>query len=191
VTSTLEPALVVFVDRATAPGTGLVAHRGSAAVGAPAGRPLTRARVAAGLTLTELARAVHVTRPTVAMWEAGTRQAARCYRAGLARALHLEPAQVAALFAGYPPARDDRVVLPGLARARRRAAFTQREVAQRVGVAATTVSMWESAGIPVPADVAAQLEQLLATDLAALVHHRRSRPARTPGRSAGCGATPA
>jgi len=121
-----------------------------------------------GLTVTQLARKLHVTRPTVSMWESGVRRAARCYWPDLAAALRLDVDQISVLFDGYPPARDDRAPLPGLALARRRARLTQRVLAERIGVAPTTLSMWEVAGIPVPMSLAVQLEQLLATDLAEL-----------------------
>jgi transcriptional regulator with XRE-family HTH domain len=174
-TSTLEPPLSDLLSgtgrRAavdTAPPRRLPPHdAGSLLPGGPKARPaaLTHARQAAGLTVTQLARALHVTRPTVSMWESGDRRAARCYWDGLATALRLDLAEVSGLFVGYPTARDDRVLLPGLARARRRARLTQRSLAERIGVATTTLSMWEVAGIPVPTALTGQLEQLLATDL--------------------------
>lgn len=127
--------------------------------------PLTRARLAAGLTVAELARAVHVTRTTVSAWERAQRGVARHHWPALGAALGLEPHEVAALFAEYPAARLDGLRLPSLAGARRAAGLTQRELAEQVGVAPTTLSMWESAGVPVPAAVASRLGQLLGTDL--------------------------
>lgn len=132
------------------------------------GAALTRARVAAGLTVTELARRLHVSRPTVSMWERGDRAAARSYWPALGMALGLCADEVAQLFAGSPPSRHDGRCLPSLVLARRRAGLTQRAVAGQLGVAATTISMWESRGVPVPAQLLDQLAQLLATDLAQL-----------------------
>jgi transcriptional regulator with XRE-family HTH domain len=130
---------------------------------------LTRARMAAGLTVTQLARRVYVSRPTVSMWESGARAAALGYWPALGRALGLCPEEVGALFVGSPPSRHDGRRLPSLAHARRRVGLTQRELAGRLGLAATTASMWESGGVPVPAQLLEQVAQILATDLDQLV----------------------
>lgn len=121
--------------------------------------------MAAGMTVTELARRLHLSRTTVSMWEGGYRAAARDHWPALGRALQLAPAQVAELFAGLPPGRHDARHLPSLAVARLRAGLTQRELAALLGVAATTVSMWESGGVPVSAGLLDRVAQLLATDL--------------------------
>lgn len=127
--------------------------------------PLTRARVAAGLSVGELARAVHVARTTVSVWERAQRGVARHYWPALGSALGLAPEEVAALFVDYPPARLDGVRLPSLARVRRTAGVRQRPLAELIGVAPTTLSMWESAGVPVPLSVASRIAQLLGVDL--------------------------
>ena len=149
---------------------------GSAACGTDRARPaagtrvrsLTQARVRAGLTKTELARRLLISRPTVSMWESGARAAARIYWPALSAALGLDIDEIERLFRDLPPSRLDGRRLPALGRARRRAGVTQRDVADRLGVAPTTVSMWESAGVPVPGALVAPLGQLLATDVADL-----------------------
>jgi transcriptional regulator with XRE-family HTH domain len=151
---------------------------------------LTDARRAAGLTMTGLARRLHVSRPTVSMWEAGTRPVARHYWPAIAAALHLRPEQVSALFAGAPPARLDGVPLPSLGWARRAAGLTQRALAERVGMAPTTVSMWEVAGVRVPPWAAAELARVLGVPPARLaagppVPGPDPRPLRALRRSAG------
>ena len=153
--------------------------------------PLTRARTAVGMTMTELAREVHVSRPTVSLWERGGRRPAEWYWPGLAGALGLSADAVGSLFDDAPPSRYDRCRLPALAAVRRATGLTQREVAQRVGVAPTTLSMWESAGVPVPVAIARQLGELLGADLERLarvpapVAAPDPRPLRLFRRSAG------
>lgn len=129
------------------------------------GSPLRLARLAAGLTAADLARAVHVARTTVSVWERAQRGVARHYWPALGAALRLEPDEVAALFADYPPARLDCVRLPSLARVRRAAGLRQRTLAELVGVAPTTLSMWECAAVPVSLSVAHRLARLLGADL--------------------------
>jgi transcriptional regulator with XRE-family HTH domain len=158
VTSTLP-------QTAASPAPGLFSTRLGIAPRTQRAVGLTRARTAAGLAVTQLARRLQVSRTTVSMWESGARAAARSHWPALGRALGLGPDQVADLFVGSPPARYDARRLPSLALARRRAALTQRELAARLGVAPTTVSMWESAGVPVPTHLLDRLAQLVATDL--------------------------
>lgn len=123
--------------------------------------PLTRARRAAGLTVADLARALHVARTTVSVWEQARRGVARHYWPALGSALGLEPDEVAALFTDYRPARLDGVRLPSLGRARRAAGLTQQALAELVGVAPTTLSMWECAGVPVPSATTKRLGWVL------------------------------
>lgn len=124
---------------------------------------LSEARVRGGLSVAQLARAIGVSRPSVALWEQGQRRPARIYWTALAAALGLTVEQVGELFVGYRPARFDSWPLPSLAVARRTAGLTQRQLAGRLGVAPTTLSMWESAGMPVPVDAIAELAHLLDT----------------------------
>lgn len=128
----------------------------------------TDARRAAGLTVTQLARRVQVARSTVSMWESGTRAVGRHHWPALGDALGMPEHRVAELFAGRLPSRHDGQRLPSLALARRRAGFTQREMAGRLGVAASTLSMWESGSVPVSAHLLDQVAQVVATDLVQL-----------------------
>lgn len=120
--------------------------------------------MAAGMTVAGLARAVHVARPTMSLWESGRRRPARHYWPALATALNIRPAQVAQLFPGHPPARMDAQPLPGLAAQRRRRGLTQRAVAEHLGVAPSTLAMWETRHVPVPPETADHLARLLHTD---------------------------
>lgn len=138
--------------------------------------PLTRARVRRGWSVAQLARALRVSRPTVALWEQGERCPAQVYWPDLAAALELPVDRIADLFIGYRPARFDSWPLPALAEARRSAGLTQRALAAQIGAAPTTVSMWESAGVPVPTAVIAQLTDLLGVPETAL----RSLPEQRP-----------
>ncbi|MGY1824002.1 helix-turn-helix domain-containing protein [Geodermatophilus sp. SYSU D00079] len=140
-------------------------------------RTLAEARAAAGLTATELARALLVSRPTVAAWEKGVRRPVRGHWPLLGALLGLPAAGVDALFADSPPARLDGVALPSLASVRRRAGLSGRALARLVAVAPTTLSMWETAGVRVPSGVAAELARVLDTDVAALAAHPPRRPA--------------
>lgn len=127
----------------------------------PGPRTVRSARLAAGLTVTELARAVHMSRPSVSMWEHGTRRAAEHHWPALGRALGLSPAEVAALFADSGPGRLDGVRLPGLAQRRRRCGMTGRALAAHVEVAPSTLSMWETADVRVPPATADALADVL------------------------------
>lgn len=122
---------------------------------------LTAARREAGLTISDLARSLHVSRPTVSGWERGTRAAARYYWPALASALRLDQVQVSQLFRGYPAARLDGVRLPSLAAVRREAGMTQQCLATRVGVRPTTLAMWENTVGRVPRGTAGELAEIL------------------------------
>jgi transcriptional regulator with XRE-family HTH domain len=115
--------------------------------------------------MTELARALHVARPTVSRWERGGRRAARHYWPALATALGLTVDEVGDLFANSPPARFDGIRLPALASARRSVGVSQRALALRLGVAPTTLAMWERAGVRVPLGIAFEVASILAVEL--------------------------
>jgi len=129
---------------------------------------LTSARLRAGLTVTELARELHVARPTVSMWERGDRGVARNYWPVLAAALGMRQDELPGLFEGCSPARLDGVRLPSLACARRAAGLTQRALAERLDVAPTTLAMWESARVRVHLSLAQRLCTVLGVELARL-----------------------
>jgi transcriptional regulator with XRE-family HTH domain len=138
---------------------------------------LTLARLRAGLTVTELARALHVARPTVSIWERGDRGVARSYWPALAAALGLREDELPKLFEGSPPARLDAVRLPSLAPVRRARGMTQRALAERLDVAPTTLAMWETAGVRVHVARTQQLCVVLGVDLTSLTVEP---PAQTP-----------
>lgn len=157
---------------------------------ARAARTLTEARRAAGLSMTAVAQAMYVSRPTVSSWERGTRRPARYRWPVFAALLRLDEDQLAALLAHLPPARLDGAVLPSLALIRRRAGLRQQTLALRVGVAPTTLAMWESARARVAPDMGARLAEALDTDVAALAAvppaeaHTDPRPLRRLRRAA-------
>ena len=134
----------------------------------PAPSRLTSARLRAGLTVTELARLLHVARTTVSMWERGDRGVARNYWPVLAAALGMRQDELPALFEGCPPARLDGVRLPSLARARRTAGLTQQALAEHLGVAPTTLAMWESTRVRVHVVMAERLCTVLDVELTSL-----------------------
>jgi transcriptional regulator with XRE-family HTH domain len=129
---------------------------------------MTAALKAAGMTRVQLAHTMHVSRPTIYQWENGRRQPARHYWPSLATALGLTLDEVAALFADHPPARYDGTPLPSLAFERHRVGLTQRALAQSVGVAPTTLAMWETAGVRVPLGVVDEIARQLDTTVARL-----------------------
>jgi transcriptional regulator with XRE-family HTH domain len=141
---------------------------------------LTAARIDAGLTVSELAAALHVSRPTVSMWERKDRAVARHYWPVLATALRLTEAQVAAFFTGCLSSRSDSIRLPALGRARRAAQLTQRGLAERLGVAPTKLAMWENARVPVTPETTARICTELAVDLADLVAEPPALPDARP-----------
>ncbi|RFU18820.1 helix-turn-helix domain-containing protein [Geodermatophilus marinus] len=141
---------------------------------------LTAARLTAGLTMTQLARAVHVSRPNVSLWENGGRRPARQYWPALGAALGLQFHEVEALFADHPPARLDGEPLPSLGLVRRQRGFTQRTLAGLVEVAPTTLAMWETAGVRVSPGVAEELARVLDVEVARLAARPRAVPAVDP-----------
>jgi transcriptional regulator with XRE-family HTH domain len=137
-----------------------------------------------------LGRALHVSRPTVSMWEHGTRGVARHYWSALGAALGLTDDEVAALFTAQMPARLDGTRLPSLGRVRRAAGVSQHALAASVGVAPTTVSMWETAGVRVPLPIAPELARVLDTEVDRLASEPpapgpETRPLRGYRRAAG------
>jgi transcriptional regulator with XRE-family HTH domain len=136
--------------------------------------------MAAGVTVTDLARAVHLSRPTVSMWEKGTRRPARHYWLALGSTLGLAPDEVAALFVDHPPSRLDGEPLPSLGLLRRRRGLTQRALARLAGVAPTTLSMWETTRTRVPPGVAEELARVLDVALTELTASPQRSPCADP-----------
>lgn len=129
---------------------------------------LTDALRAAGMTRVQLARTMHLSRPTIYQWEKGRRRPACHYWPSLATALGVRLEDVEKFFADLPPARHDGTPLPSLAYQRRRAGVTQRALARSLGVAPTTLAMWETAGVRVPLGVIDEIARQLDTDVARL-----------------------
>jgi transcriptional regulator with XRE-family HTH domain len=105
------------------------------------------------------------------MWEHGTRGVALAYYPVIAAALDVDPRRVAGLVAGGPRVRLDGIQLPGLAAQRRAAGLTGRALASAVGVAPSTLSMWETAGVPTPRAVAERIAEILECTPTALREH--------------------
>jgi transcriptional regulator with XRE-family HTH domain len=156
----------VPVATATLPGSGPGIPPRGRSVGPPT---LTDALTAARMTRAQLARMMHLSRPTISGWEKGRRRPARHYWPSLGKALGLTLVEVAALFADHPPARGDGTPLPSLAIVRRRSGMTQRALARSIGVAPTTLAMWETAGVRVPLGVIDEIAHELAIDVTRLV----------------------
>jgi transcriptional regulator with XRE-family HTH domain len=131
--------------------------------------PLCRARLAAGLTMTQLAREVGVSPATVSRWENGLRTPAPETRIPLASALEVTPEELTDMLAGPRPRRSDGVLLPGLGRLRGDRGLTQRALRTAVGIGATTASAWEHGRVGVPADRLAAVADVLGLDLDTLV----------------------
>jgi transcriptional regulator with XRE-family HTH domain len=112
--------------------------------------PLCRARLAAGLTTTQLARKVGVGPATVSRWENGGRVPALAMQAHLAAALRMSPEDVAAAFPAPRSRRVDGRHLPGIRQLRRDRGLTQRAFAAALGLGATTVGSWEQGRVRVP-----------------------------------------
>jgi transcriptional regulator with XRE-family HTH domain len=143
-------------------------------------KTLTDALTAASMTRARLARMMHLTRPTISGWEKGRRRPARHYWPSLGKALGLTLAEVAVLFADHPPARGDGTPLPSLAFARRRSGMTQRALARSIGVAPTTLAMWETAGVRVPLGIIDEIAHVLEVDVPRLVSEPPSRAPADP-----------
>ncbi|MCW2579678.1 MAG: helix-turn-helix protein [Blastococcus sp.] len=126
--------------------------------------PLCRARLAVGLTMTQLARKLGVDPSTVSRWENGVRTPPPELLPRLADALRVTPEQLGGMLATSPPRRSDGAVLPGLGRLRMERGFTQREFRAAVGIGPTTVNAWECGRVRVPADRLATVAAVLGLD---------------------------
>jgi transcriptional regulator with XRE-family HTH domain len=113
--------------------------------------PLCRARLAAGLTMTQLAIKLGVAASTVSRWENGVRTPAPEIWPRLATVLRLDPMLRAVVLAENPARRSDGVRLPGLGQVRRDRGLTQRAFRSALRIGATSVIGWEHGRVRVPA----------------------------------------
>jgi transcriptional regulator with XRE-family HTH domain len=113
--------------------------------------PLCRARLAAGLTMTQVATRTGVSPATVSRWENGRRRPSPAYLPALARVLRVTPEQVVALLDPSTAGRSERHLLAGLGELRRATGWTQRAFAAALGIGTSTANRWEHgrAGVPV------------------------------------------
>jgi transcriptional regulator with XRE-family HTH domain len=112
--------------------------------------PLCRARLATGLTMTQLALKLGVAPSTVSRWENGVRTPAPEIWPRLASALRLDPELRDAVLAGNPARRSDGVHLRGLGQLRRDRGLTQRAFRSALGIGPTAVISWEHGRVRVP-----------------------------------------
>jgi DNA-binding transcriptional regulator YiaG len=111
---------------------------------------LCRARLAAGLTMTQLSIKLGVAPSTVSRWENGVRTPGPEVWPRLASALRLDPSARDAVLAAGHPHRSDGVRLRGLGQLRRDCGLTQRAFRTALGIGATTVITWEHGRVRVP-----------------------------------------
>jgi transcriptional regulator with XRE-family HTH domain len=130
---------------------------------------LCRARLAAGLTMTQLAMKLGVAPSTISRWENGVRTPSPQVWPRLAAALRLDPALRTSVLAGNPARRSDGVHLPGLGDLRRGRGLTQREFRTALGIGATAVISWEHGRVRVPADRLGDVARALGVDLSTLL----------------------
>jgi transcriptional regulator with XRE-family HTH domain len=131
--------------------------------------PLCRARLAVGLTMTQVARKLGVDPSTVSRWENGVRTPPPEVRARLADVLRVTPEQLAGMLAASPSRRSDGAVLPGLGRLRGDRGLTQRAFRNALCIGPTTANAWEHGKVRVPADRLATVAAVLGLDRDTLV----------------------
>jgi transcriptional regulator with XRE-family HTH domain len=130
---------------------------------------LARARERAGLSGSELARRLVVSRSLLSLWERGQRSPHPRYYPGLAAALAIDEGTVADMFQGAPTAKADVWFIPGLGRERRAIGLTQDEFARCAEVHVSTVVAWESCRKPVSRHRVMRLAELLDTSATRLL----------------------
>ncbi|RBY85901.1 helix-turn-helix transcriptional regulator [Blastococcus sp. TF02A-26] len=140
--------------------------------------PLCRARLAAGLTMTQVANRVGVTPASVSRWENGCRRPSPEHRPALARVLRVAPEQLDGLLEDTPAGRWDGAALPGLGALRRAAGWTQREFALAVGIGSTTAHRWENGRTRVPEDRLERVAEALGLTPAELLERGATPVAR-------------
>jgi transcriptional regulator with XRE-family HTH domain len=112
--------------------------------------PLCRARLAAGLTMTQVAIKLGVAPSTVSRWENCVRTPAPELWPRLAAVLALDPGHWGAVLQTNPTRRSDGVRLPGLGQLRRDRGLTQRAFRTALGICMTTAIDWEHGRVRVP-----------------------------------------
>ena len=150
--------------------------------GGTSASPLCRARLAAGLTMTQVARSVGVGPATVSRWENGHRMPAPAARARLARVLRLTPAELTDALALRLVGRGQGVLLPGLGTLRRESGLTQRRFRTVLAIGAATANAWEHGRMCVPAVRLADVAAVLGTDVTTLVASGSHPPLPVPAR---------
>lgn len=138
--------------------------------------PLRALRVRKGLSSAQLARALHVSDSTVALWERGRRRPDPRLMSPLAEALDLAHDETAALFDGYPPSRFQGVFLPRLRVVRLARGVSQRALASAAGVTPLTLAAWEHGRVAVPPVRLGALASGLGCDVRMLVALARPNP---------------
>jgi transcriptional regulator with XRE-family HTH domain len=139
--------------------------------------PLCRARLAAGLTMTQLSRKVGVVPATISRWENGVRTPSPEAQALLARSLRVTPEECTVMLAGSRPRRSDGVLLPGLGQLRRELGLTQRALRTAIGLGPSAANAWEHGRVRVPTGRLAAVAGALGVDPQTLVA-AASRPPR-------------
>jgi transcriptional regulator with XRE-family HTH domain len=140
---------------------------------------LAEFRASTGLTAADVARQLRVSRPTVSRWEAGTHRPAAVYLTELATLLGVGPTVLERALGRHPVGRCGAVRLPGLGRLRRGRGLRARDVAAALGVAASTVSSWETGAARVPTERLAPLAALLGVAPSELIGWATASPPRS------------
>jgi transcriptional regulator with XRE-family HTH domain len=131
--------------------------------------PLCRARLAAGLTMTQLAIKLGVAPSTISRWENGVRTPSPQIWPRLAAALRLDPSLRISVLAENPARRSDGLRLPGLGDLRRERGLTQREFRTALDIGATSVISWEHGRARVPAHRLGDVARALGIDRSTLL----------------------
>jgi transcriptional regulator with XRE-family HTH domain len=142
---------------------------------------LCRARLAAGLTMTQVALRVGVAPSTISRWENGVRSPGAGDWEKLASVLRLDPARRDDVLAANPARRSDGAHLPGLGQLRRDRGLTQREFRTELGIGATAVIDWEHGRIRVPVHRIDAVAGVLGLDRVTLLRVGAHVPRRRTG----------
>jgi transcriptional regulator with XRE-family HTH domain len=145
-------------------------------------RDLRAARQRKGMTLSELARRVHVAPSTASRWETGRRRPHSSQLPILADALGVTLPECARLCAHAPPLATEAIRTGrGLALLRQGHGMSRAELAKRLGVARSTVSHWECGRRSAPLTRLQQLAHMLDLPLAEVIRAARRHPPQRVG----------